>query len=101
MSKDVVTSCAFLEGNGHLIAVIERALPRLSRGFYQLRANPEYFEIHGSNGDKIAKFPMPNQLLFESLTHLSQIAVVECPDGIWEDCITNAMYVQTFQGAQA
>ena len=94
MSVGTVTGCDFLEGNGNLVAVVERSLPAISHGYYQLRANPRFFEIV-ADGQKVGKFDMPNQSLFQLLTHISQIAVVECHDGIWPDVITNAMYVQT------
>lgn len=94
MSVGTVTGCDFLEGNGNVVAVVERALPQIAHGYYQLRANPRFFEIV-AGGQCIARFDMPNQSLFEVLTHISQIGVVECHDGIWPDVITNAMYVQT------
>ncbi len=98
MSLGTVTGCDFLEGNGNLVAVVEQALPKINHGYYQLRANPKFFEIL-ADGQKIAKFDMPNASLFTLLTHLSEIAVVECTDGFWPDVITNAMYVQTSREA--
>jgi hypothetical protein len=94
VSLGVVTTCGFVEGNGNLVAVLEDTLPPISDGFYQLRANPKFFEIVAA-GQKVGKFDMPSDTLFELLTHLSQIAVVECEGGSWPDVITNAMYVQT------
>lgn len=94
LSVGNVTACGFIEGNGNLVAVLEDVLPPISDGYYLLRANPKFFEIVAA-GQKICKFDMPSDTLFELLTHLSQIAVVECDDGSWPDVITNAMYVQT------
>ncbi len=94
MSVGTVTGCDFLEGNGNVVAVVERSLPQIDRGYYQLRANPRFFEIVAA-GQAVGRFDMPNQSLFELLTHLSEIAVVECPDGYWPGAVTNAMYVQT------
>lgn len=91
-----MTGCDFLEGNGNILAVVEQILPPIADGYYQLRANPRYFEIHAA-GSPVAKFDMPHPAVFEMLTHLSQIGVVECADGIWPDAVTNAMYVQTFR----
>lgn len=99
MSVGTVSTCGFLEGNGNLVAVLESVLPPISDGYYQLRANPKFFEIIAA-GQKIAKFDMPSDALFEHLTHLSQIAVIECEDGSWPDVITNAMYVQTSREAR-
>lgn len=100
MSEGIVTGCDFLEGNGNLVAVVEESLPPIKEGYYQLRANPKFFEIV-AGGKSVAKFDMPNQTLFQLLTHISQIAVVECPDGYWPDVITNAMYVQTSNEVRA
>lgn len=97
MGQGKVTGCDFMAGNGNIIAVVEASLPSISSGYYQLRANPSSFEIHAA-GSPVAKFPMPHPTVFEMLTHVSQIGVVECADGMWPDIITNAMYVQTFTG---
>lgn len=100
MNKGTVSTCGFLEGNGNLVAVLESTLPSIHEGYYQLRANPKFFEIVAA-GQKIAKFDMPSEYVFEFLTHISQIAVVECENGSWPDVITNAMYVQTSKEVHA
>lgn len=97
MGKATVKGCGFMAGNGNIIAVVEASLPPISSGYYQLRANPYNFEIHAA-GEAVARFPMPHPTVFEMLTHVSQIGVVECTDGVWPDIITNSMYVQTFAG---
>lgn len=98
MSQGKVTECAFLKDNGNIVAVVEEKLPPLSSGYYQLKANPRFYEIHAGS-QVVARFDMPHPDLFEHLTHMSQIAVMECADGVWPDIITNTMYVQTSMGA--
>ncbi len=67
---------------------------------YTLRATDQEVVLKAGN-EEVARFAFKNSDVFNRLTHLSMIGVIEClPDEPFRGEVTNMMYVQTMRTPQ-
>ena len=97
MRENLVTGCRFLEGEtGLMIVALAGRLPDEPNP-YTLRATNQEVVFKAGN-EEVARFPFANPDVFDRLTHLSMIGVIECPpDEPFAGELTNMMYVQTMR----
>ncbi len=97
MKENTVTGCRFLEGEtGIMLVALAGKLPD-EPSPYTLRATDQEL-VFKAGSLEIARFPFSNRDVFDRLTHLSTIGVIECPpDQPFPGELTNVMYVQTMR----
>ena len=95
MSSVNLKGFRFLSGDTGLVVAIAGKLPG-GASTYTLRATPE--EVVFKAGDKeFGRFSFNNSAIFDKLTHVSSIGVIEYEEGQSFDAelLMNTMYVQT------
>lgn len=97
MSDGAITGCRFLEGEtGMMVVAVAGKLPNESSP-YTLRATDREI-VFKAGSQEIGRFPLTNVDVFNRLTHLSTIGVIECvAGGVFPGELTNMMYVQTMR----
>ena len=97
MSEGRITGCRFLEGEtGMMVVALAGRLP-YEPNPYTLRATDQEI-VFKAGAEEVARFPFANSDVFNRLTHLSTIGVIECEnDGYFPGELTNMMYVQTMR----
>jgi hypothetical protein len=97
MRENTITGCRFLEGeSGLMVVAVAGKLPHEPNP-YTLRATEREL-VFKAGMEEVARFPFSNTDVFNRLTHLSMIGVIEClPDEPFAGEMTNTMYVQTMR----
>ncbi|PZQ43663.1 MAG: hypothetical protein DI551_11735 [Micavibrio aeruginosavorus] len=96
MSSASLKGFRFLSGSaGLLVVAIAGKLP-VDASSYTLRATPEEI-VFKAGQEEIGRFPYKNKDVFNELTHISSIGVIEYEEGAVFDgtILANTMYVQT------
>jgi hypothetical protein len=87
-----------LGASGILIVALAGELPR-DASTYTLRATSEEV-VFKAGSREVARFPLSNTAVFNELTRLSMIGVIECPpDEPFPGELTQMMYVETMRVA--
>lgn len=93
--KSVFDRCDFILGEGgSMVIVLPGLLPKDAPN-YTVSATPAHIRIKAGH-DEIAKFPYQSSDVFERLSHVSQVGIIEFPpEDFFPGCITAVAYVET------